>query len=235
MKILTFEQEPKVIAWKGLVTKAGCTVRGLKPLKLIHKKNSELLFALLKADVIDPAGNTLPNILFVRGHACIIVPLLINRETGKEAFLMIRQRRIGNGLLNLEFPAGMLDRNIHDPIRTAAKELYEETGLKVSTKNIFPLCDGPLFSSAGASDEGIYYFGCTVTVPGRRFAGFEGRAISGVTEDEHIVVTLRSRKQAELETRSLQARLGFYLFDEFRKNRNHENSVRKRKHPAKPS
>jgi 8-oxo-dGTP pyrophosphatase MutT (NUDIX family) len=235
MKPIDFEREPKVCAWKELVTESGCTIRDLKPLNLFHKKNSELLFAVLKADVVDPLGNKLPDILFVRGHACIIIPLIKNGDTGKEAFLMIRQRRIGNGMLNLEFPAGMLDRNIDNPVETAVKELFEETGLKVSAKNIFPLAGGPLYSSAGASDEGIYYFGCLITVPGRCFADFEGRAIHGVTEDEHLIVTLRTRKQAEKETASLQARLGFYLFDKVLKSRKqHEKTSRKRNNPKKP-
>jgi len=40
---------------------------------------------------------------------------------------------------------------------------------------------------------------------------------------EHIVVTLRSRKQAEEETTSLQVRLGFYLFENFqKKQKSHE-------------
>jgi DNA-binding NtrC family response regulator len=43
----------------------------------------------------------------VRGNACVIVPLLANSDTGEEKYLMIYQRRSGNGRLSLEFPAGM--------------------------------------------------------------------------------------------------------------------------------
>jgi 8-oxo-dGTP pyrophosphatase MutT (NUDIX family) len=236
MNTIPYEQEPKVQAWKDSVVKAGCTIRSLTPLSLSYKKNNELLFALLRADITDPMGNKLPDIIFVRGHACIIVPRLINKNTGRKAFLMIRQRRIGSGALNLEFPAGMLDRNINSPSEVALKELYEETGLSIGEADLHPLCDGPLYSSPGASDEGIYYFGCNVELPGKDFAALEGRAISGVSEDERIVVTLKSRKQAEKETASLQARLGFYLFEQFqKKQKSHENIFRTRKHQEKPS
>ena len=236
MKSFAYENEPKVRAWKDSVVKAGCIIHSLTPLTIIHKKNNELLFALLRADVSDRDGNKLPDILFVRGHACIVVPQLTNKNTGRKAFLMIKQRRIGNGLLNLEFPAGMLDRNINSPSEVARKELYEETGLSVAPANLYPLCDGPLYSSPGASDEGIYYFGCSIELTGKDFAAFEGRSISGVSEDENIVVTLRSRKQAEKETASVQVRLGFYLFEEFQKNqKKHENNFRKREYSKKPS
>ena len=227
----SYENEPKVRDWKDSVIKAGCMIRSLTPLNLSYKKNNELLFALLRADVSDPKGNKLPDILFVRGHACIVVPQLINKNTGKKAFLMIRQRRIGNGALNLEFPAGMLDRNTKSPSAVALRELYEETGFSIASTDLHPLCPGPLYSSPGASDEGIYYFGCCVELTGKEFAAFEGREISGVSENEHIAVTLRSRKQAEKETVSLQVRLGFYLFENFRKRqKTNEIILRKRRH-----
>jgi 8-oxo-dGTP pyrophosphatase MutT (NUDIX family) len=236
MNNFSYENEPKVRAWKDSVVKAGCMVRSLTPLNLSYKKNNELLFALVKADVSDPNGNKLPDILFVRGHACIVVPRLINKNTGRKAFLMIRQRRIGNGAYNLEFPAGMLDMNINSPSEVARMELYEETGLSIAPADLHPLCDGPLYSSPGASDEGIYYFGCSLELAGKDCDAFEGRTIHGVSEDEHIVVTLRSRKQAEEETTSLQVRLGFYLFENFqKKQKSHEIIFRKRKHQEKPS
>jgi 8-oxo-dGTP pyrophosphatase MutT (NUDIX family) len=231
MKKSSYENEPKVRAWKDSVIKAGCTIHSLSPLNLSYKKNNELLFALLKTDVSDPKENKLPEILFVRGNACIVVPQLINKNTGEKAFLMIRQRRIGNGALNLEFPAGMLDRNINSPSEVALRELSEETGLSIASTELYPLCAGPLYSSPGASDEGIYYFGCSIELTEKEFAALEGRMISGLTEDEHIAVTLRSRKQAEQETTSLQARLGLYLFENFRKRqKNREIMLRKRKH-----
>ncbi len=205
-----FEQEPKVRCWMESVRKGGCTIRSMTALNLFHKKGGELLFALLQADIVDPHGNRIPDILFLRGHSCVIVPLLVNKATGEEKFLMIRQRRIGNGALNLEFPAGMLDDDIDDPTSVAQRELFEETGLSLPRTVIRPLCDRPLLCSPGASDEGIYYFGCRIELDASEFTAFEGRIISN--ENEQITVTLQSRKQAEAEATSLQVRLGLYLF-----------------------
>jgi 8-oxo-dGTP pyrophosphatase MutT (NUDIX family) len=215
MEIQDFEKEPKVVSWKKSLSLGGCTLRSIFPLKLLYKKNSELLFALVSADVIDPNGHNLPQYLFIRGHACIIVIQLHNTDTGEKSFLMIHQRRIGNGLPNLEFPAGMIDRNVNDPASVALKEVFEETGLSLAATDIHPLCDKPLFSSPGASDEGIYYFGACIDVSDKESGSLDGRNINNADENEHIRVILCSREKAEKETTSLQARLGLYLFDDF--------------------
>jgi 8-oxo-dGTP pyrophosphatase MutT (NUDIX family) len=210
------DAEPKILAWKKQVTDTGCTIRELSPLHLLHKKNSDLLFALLKADVVSPEGTRLPNIIFIRGDACLIVPLVRNRATGEERFLMIRQRRIGSGMMSLEFPAGMLDNQTDNPRGVAARELAEETGIEVAENELFPLCDRKLFSSVGASDEGIFYYGCICELDDTAYRALAGRRCGDPDEDEHIQVALVTKEEAEKEATSLQVRLGLYLFEEYR-------------------
>jgi 8-oxo-dGTP pyrophosphatase MutT (NUDIX family) len=212
MPEIPFRKEPKVAQWERLVQEGGCTLGGITPLSLLRKHNGELLFALCEADATDPAGRKLPGYIFIRGNAVIVVPLLVNRDTRDAKFLMIRQRRIGNGSLNLEFPAGMLDRDVDAPHDVAIRELREETGLSLPPARLVALTPGPLYSSPGASDEGIYYFGCVVSLSGQDYSAFEGRVAGKSDEGESITVTLRTRKEAERETSSLQARLGLYLF-----------------------
>jgi 8-oxo-dGTP pyrophosphatase MutT (NUDIX family) len=209
--------EPKVLAWEELVKSAGCAIDGFTPLQTVKKKNGELLFALLDAKVRSPDGDRLPNIVFIRGDACLIVTLAQNRDTGEERFLMIRQWRIGNGSLSLEFPAGMLDADVNDPQGVAAREFTEETGIGVTATELFPLYDKKLFSSAGASDEGIYYYGCIKNLDDATWRTLDGRTGGNPAEGERISVTLVSRKEAENEATSLQVLLGFYLFEEHRK------------------
>jgi 8-oxo-dGTP pyrophosphatase MutT (NUDIX family) len=130
---------------------------------------------------------------------------------------MIRQRRIGNGEVNLEFPAGMLDRNVDSARDVAVRELHEETGLVVSANDLRELHDGPLYSSPGASDEGIYYFGCIATLSEQDFRALDGRTAGSGSENERISVTLCDLETAETESKSLQARLGLHLFAEYLK------------------
>jgi 8-oxo-dGTP pyrophosphatase MutT (NUDIX family) len=210
------DSSPKLLAWKQQVTDAGCMVRGIKPLHILHKKNGSLLFALLKADVISAEGTRLPDIIFIRGDACLIVPLIRNRDTGEERFLMVRQRRIGSGMMSLEFPAGMLDDETGNPRGVAARELAEETGIEVPENGLFPLCRRKLFSSVGASDEGIFYYGCICDLDDTAYRALSGRPGGNPDEQEHIQVALMTREEAINEASSGQVRLGLYLFEEYR-------------------
>ena len=216
-----FENEPKIRAWMECIRDAGCAIQKIEPLNLLRKKNGELLFALLDADIHSPEGHALPRFVFIRGDACLIVTLVRNRDTGEERFLMVRQRRVGNGSNSLEFPAGMLDTDVDDPVGVAARELTEETGIKVTTEDIFPLCNKKFFSSVGACDEGIYYYGCIRNLDDAAWHSLaEGRSGGNPADEEHISVVLMTREDASKEATSLQVNLGFYLFEAYcRKNK----------------
>jgi 8-oxo-dGTP pyrophosphatase MutT (NUDIX family) len=209
-----YRKAPKVTAWLQRLQESGCSVRRIAPLSVLHKGNGQVLFALLDVDALDPQGYPLPRYAFIRGDACIVVPLLTNRSTGEERFLMVRQRRIAHGDVALEFPAGMLDHRVDDPRGVAVQELREETGLELPAELLQPLLPHPLYSSPGASDEAIFYFGCRVTVDDDRWQSFEGSSAGAEHEEERITVTLQTRQEAEARLSSLQARLGFQLFQE---------------------
>ncbi len=210
--------EPKVVEWKKSLTDSGCVINDIEPLNYYNRPNGELLFALLKADVTAPDGNKLPPIIFIRGHACIVVPLLKNRDTGEKRYLMVLQRRVATGAVTLEFPAGMLDRNVENPSYTALKELKEETGLDIPKEDIFLLHNKPLYSSPGASDEGIYYYGCYLKLDNKAYNLFEGRITGHDSQYENIQVTLKTREEAKNEMTSLHAHFGLTLFEEYCSN-----------------
>ncbi|MBN1577914.1 MAG: NUDIX hydrolase [Chitinispirillaceae bacterium] len=209
----------KVDQWRRNVSRAGCMINTVSFLKEIFRKNGDHLFSLLDVDVEAPEGYRLPHIVFIRGHAVVVVPLLVNRDNGEERFLMVRQRRIGNGRSCLEFPAGMIDRPDDDPADVAVRELFEETGLGSIREELVRLAAQPLYSSAGASDEAVFFFGCVKQLPGDEFTAFHHRAGGNDAENEHIAVDLLTREEAEPQLTSIQARLGLYLFESYRGNK----------------
>jgi 8-oxo-dGTP pyrophosphatase MutT (NUDIX family) len=213
-----FMNSPKVQTWKNTLESAGCSIEKLEPVNLINNSRGELLFALVRTQVIEKssARRLLPYAL-IRGHACVIVPRITHAQTGEMKFVMVRQRRIGNGHDSLEFPAGMLDSS-SDPVETAVKELHEETGLSVSGDSLYPLHSDLLYSSPGLLDEGIYYFGCELTLRPDEYEELKTSLTGKPEEGEYLRVELHEEQDAVKEITSLQTRLGFFLYREHEKN-----------------
>ena len=203
---------PKYQAWKRTVEGNGCTVGKVDLISGLPKRDGTLLFALIKADVRDPSGRPLPAYALLRGHAVIIVTEAVNRDNGERRFVMIRQRRIGSGAETLEFPAGMTDEDIGDPLGVALKELEEETGLQARPDQVFPLSPRPLYTSSGLNDEAIHYFGCTLELPGDRYHALEASETGKAEEGEFIRVCLVGHEEALPQVDSVQVRLGFSLW-----------------------
>lgn len=206
---------PKYRAWKRTLRDNGCSLRNVELLSELNKPDGSLLFALLRTRVEDPRGRPLPAYALIRGHAVLIVTMVANMESGERKFLMLRQRRIGHGGETLEFPAGMLDEDVTDPLGVAVRELKEETGLDVAPERIFPLSDRPLYSSPGLDDEAIHYFGCVLELPSQLFHALEGGETGKAEENEFIRMALVEYQKALAEVDSLQVRLGFSLFFEY--------------------
>lgn len=211
-----FENEPKVQEWKSEIIRNGCHLKGLSPLSLHYKPSGELLFAFLDADVTTPDNHTIPSLIFLRGHAVLVVSIVQNRTTGEERYLMVEQRRIATGGVNLEFPAGMLDRDVKTPGYVALKELAEETGLSIEEKDLFPLSDRLLLSSPGACDEGIFYFGTIIALSQEKYDALHGTLRIHEDENERIRVVLKTEEEFLRENRSIQALAGYYLMKEKR-------------------
>lgn len=223
----TLRKAPKYRAWRKSLERNGCAIRSVEPLQELTKGDGSLLFALLRTRIEDPQGRTLPAYAFIRGHATLIVAEVVNRESGERKFLMLRQRRIGHGGDSLEFPAGMLDEDVADPIGVALKELKEETGLDASREQMVRLLERPLYTSAGLDDEAIHYFGCSLELSAQEFHGLEGGETGKSDENEFIRMGLWEYDDAVGEVDSVQVMLGFTLwFQHQRRARNDMKDVK---------
>jgi 8-oxo-dGTP pyrophosphatase MutT (NUDIX family) len=206
------EKSSKYQNWQNKIVDAGCRLENVEELSSQWKPGGELLFAYLDAAVRAPEGYQLPHILFLRGDAVVIVPRVINRQTRQERFLVVQQRRIADGAIHMEFPAGMVDSHGDDPRRTAQNELYEETGLCVQSEDLQLLHQKPLYSSPGASDEGIWFFGIRLEISNERYRSLPGSEHGKTDENERIRVDLVSDKTLIDNAASLQVLYGRELF-----------------------
>lgn len=202
---------PMVRAWENRLGAQGWKLDSLEPLDLLNRRHGEgMLFALLNAEGRDPEGKPLLPYVLLRGAACVVVPVVRNRETGEKKFLMILQRRVGSGDLSLEFPAGMVDGD-DDPAGTALRELAEETGLRADPASLVPLWDKELYSSPGLSDESIHFFAADLELDAAAYRALEGGSAGHADEGEHITTTLKTFAEASAGITSLQPLLGFFL------------------------
>ena len=206
-----WRESPKVKAWEQRLKDSGCSLESLEPLNILKKRDGDLLFALVEAKGRDLEGNPLLPYALLRGPACVVVPVCRNRITGEKKFLMIHQRRIGHGGLSLEFPAGMLDDDLHDPIGTAMRELEEETGVRVEASSLTPLWDRPLFSSPGLSDESIYFYSTQIDLDEKEWSALQGAETGHANEGEFITTTLKTFAEGMSELTSIQPLMGFLL------------------------
>ena len=81
--------------------------------------------------------------------------------TDDNKMVMVRQFRKAAESVVFEAPAGKIDPN-EDPLKTALRELKEETGY--TAKNIREACH--FYTSVGFSDEVLYLYVCTGLTPG---------------------------------------------------------------------
>jgi 8-oxo-dGTP pyrophosphatase MutT (NUDIX family) len=206
---------PMIRNWERSLVSNDWKIESLEPLNLLARRNGSPLFALLEAHGTDPEGRAMLPYVLVRGAASVVVPECANLATGERKFLMVLQRRVGDGSMSLEFPAGMVE-NGGDPAETALRELHEETGLPealIARASLQPLWTSGLTSSPGLSDEVVHFYGITLNLDDQTFRALDGGTAGHEDEGEHIVTALRTSAEVALGVKSVLALTGLLLFE----------------------
>lgn len=130
--------------WKGRLLKNGLNIHQIDEKFTRHNHKGEALFSLLMLDATTPEGDKIPPICFLKGEVLCVLVCLIDELTKEKYLLLVRQRRVCDGSLTYEHPAGMLDSE-SDAYKVAAKEVWEETGIEVTQNQLIKLMDEPAF------------------------------------------------------------------------------------------
>lgn len=179
------EEAHKFQLWKSHLLGNGLKIEDIEEVYTRRNPEGEVLFSLLMLDAETPEGNKIPPICFLKGEVVTVLVCLVDRDTREKYLVLVRQRRIAEGAVTYEHPAGMVD-NIKTPIEIAVQEVYEETGLSIREDQLTPvLHDRRLFPSTGTSDECMYLFFTELELSQAEILGLSERE-TGV-DDENII------------------------------------------------
>lgn len=171
--------------WKGRLEKNGLDIHRVDELYSRRNGKGEILFSLLYTDATTPEGEKIPPICFLKGEVVCVLICFIEIETREKYLLLVRQRRICDGSLTYEHPAGMLDSE-SDAASVAAREVFEETGIHVAKEQLVALNTEPYFPSTGTSDEAMYLFYSEIELSAAEIAAHHNKTQGLISDHEHI-------------------------------------------------
>jgi len=183
--------------WKNKIERSGVSIHSLKILSIVSRNSKSFYLALLDFIMLTPEGDKLPRCIVLRGDTVVIVPLIRCIDKKKIFTLMVQQRRVIDGCNSLEFPAGMVDNNLSDPVLSAVKEVKEELGMNVNVKSMRLLTNEPLNVCESLMDEHVNIYSFTKEMTYESLVKFDNKS-SGVVEDgELITIKLISIEKAK--------------------------------------
>jgi len=167
-----------------------------------------LLFAKLRADVVDHNGNLMHGALFMRGDA--VAMLIILKSNDKKWVVLTSQPRFPAGVYeSIEIPAGMMDDK-GDFVSTAAKEIEEEVGIKVNANQLTYL--DSFFASCGGCDESIKMYFCEIEMPKEKIEKLHGKITGVEHENEKLRVIIVPLDELPKHTRDPKSLLAFSCY-----------------------
>ncbi|OGF25342.1 hypothetical protein A2331_03960 [Candidatus Falkowbacteria bacterium RIFOXYB2_FULL_34_18] len=173
-----------------------------------------VLFLKMKADVANENGRFIPGSVFMRGGAVAI--LLVLECEREEYTVLTRQPRFAMGDFDFpEIPAGMLDGS-GDFIGIAAKELAEETGIKINKDKLIPLNPkemGVMVPSAGGCDEFLKLFLLKEEITRDELMKLAGKCTGVAKENEYIVLDVIRLRDIPIKTPDGKALSALALYD----------------------
>ncbi|KAI7874751.1 putative NUDIX family hydrolase [Lichtheimia hyalospora FSU 10163] len=168
--------------------------------------SDKLGFVKFKANVkFKDTGKSAPGITFMRGGSVSVLTILrCNDQSDKEdQILLTLQPRIPVASLAFpEIPAGMLDGSGNFS-GTAAREIYEETGLSIEEHELVDLTEKAygnqwqgVYPSAGGCDEFLRLFMCIKHMSHADIQKLEGKLTGLRDRGENITLKLVPLKDA---------------------------------------
>jgi ADP-sugar diphosphatase len=184
------------------------------------KRNNEpfVLFTSVDVEALGSNGQKLPSRLLLRGDAVVV--LVVLKALSGDYVLTVQQDRLGCAEPSLiEAVAGMLDNE--DPLMVALKEVKEETGLTVTSKELIPLNlkvdgDNHWLESVGLTDESLHYFCVERNVSDAELKIWDNKVTGCAEENEFIVTRVMKIDEALRDLRDSKTVFSILLYQKMK-------------------
>jgi ADP-sugar diphosphatase len=205
------QQSFKFQAWQQNLLANQVQLHSVQDIYTRHGKEGNVLHALVKLDAETAEGQSLAPLCFIKGDAVSVLVVLIEEQSNEKFVLLVRQRRVCDGSLTYEHPAGMIEEG-EDPLTVAVRELQEETGLEVAPDEVVGIRPKPWFSATSNSDEALYFFYCERRMPGAEIHSLHGKKTGKAEENEQATLHVATFPEAHRLVSNLPGIMGHFLY-----------------------
>jgi 8-oxo-dGTP pyrophosphatase MutT (NUDIX family) len=158
----------------------------------------------------------IPSIVFMRG-ASVAILIKINAPDNMAYSILVTQPRVAVGKYSIaELPAGMMDDS-DNFAGTAAKELEEETGIKINQNKLIDLTQmmqyDYLYPSCGACDENMRFYFFETDKSKEEIADIQGKCTGAYEEGESIKLLLVPFDRLADHSPDMKTLTALYLYE----------------------
>ena len=176
----------------------------------------------VQSGVSAPKDPEIPSVVFMRG-ASVTILVIITSDSGMRYSVLVVQPRAAIGRFSIaELPAGMIDQ--YDSfVGTAAKELQEETGLKINPNDLEDLTEDmgydKAYPSCGGCDEYMKFYLYQVKMGKQRLQALQNKCTGAYEEGENIKVKIVPFDRLAEHSPDMKTLSALYLYEQRCKRR----------------
>jgi ADP-sugar diphosphatase len=159
----------------------------------------------------------IPGIVFMRGGAVTIL-VIITSDSGMRYSILVVQPRVAIGKYSMaELPAGMID-NDDSFGGAAAKELEEETGLKINASDLEDLTEdmgyAHAYPSCGGCDEFMKFYLFSCKMGKKKLESFQSKCTGAFEEGENIKLKIVPFDRLAEHSPDMKTLSALYLYEQ---------------------
>ena len=150
-----FKKNQKYLAWKKTLNLKKIKILKIKETFDINRKNCDFNISAIDCKLL-LKNKIVKRFVQLEGDSVVIIPILIVKELSKPKTIVVEQFRLPVGDCTLEFPSGGVSNQKFK--RQAAKELFEETGLRISEKKLKNLNKKPIYMLPANNFARVHFY-----------------------------------------------------------------------------